>query len=91
VAPTVDLVRNHLAALQLSLIENKWMSPVDSSVLAVFSELLAAAQLLAPEGRVLQAIERPRAAVSAASLLMLVDQILVALAEPVKSDETARS
>jgi hypothetical protein len=53
------------------------MSCVDAPVLAVFNELLAAAQKLAPESQVLRAIERPRATMSAASLLMLVDQMLV--------------
>jgi hypothetical protein len=55
------------------------MSGVDPPVLAVFNELLAAAQKLAPEGRVLGAIERPSAGVRPATLLTLVDHVLVAL------------
>jgi hypothetical protein len=55
------------------------MSGVDPPVLAVFNELLAAAQKLAPEGQVLRAVERPSPAVRPATLLLLVDQMLVAL------------
>jgi hypothetical protein len=79
VTSTVDSVQNHLVALQSSLLETRWMSGVDPSVLAIFDELLAAAQTLAPEGPVLRAIQRPSVAVRPATLLMLVDQILVAL------------
>jgi hypothetical protein len=61
------------------LIENRFVSRVDAPVIAVFNELLAAAKSLAPEAPVLRAIARPSGIVKPATLLMLVDQILVAL------------
>jgi hypothetical protein len=54
-------VYDHLIALRSSLIEDKWMDRVDAPGLAVFSELLASAKKLAPDGQVLRAIEHPSA------------------------------
>jgi hypothetical protein len=72
-------VYDHLVALRSSLIEDKWMDRVDAPVLAVFSELLASAKKLAPDGQVLRAIEHPSATVRPGTLLLLVDQMLFAL------------
>lgn len=55
------------------------MIRVEAPVLAVFNELLVAAQKLAPEGQLLRAIKCPSATVKPATLLILVDQMLVAL------------
>jgi hypothetical protein len=72
-------VYDHLVAFRSGLSENIWMSRVDAPVLAVFSQLLASAKKLAPEGQVLRVIEDPGATVRPGTLLMLVDQMLVAL------------
>jgi hypothetical protein len=74
-----DPVYNHLVALRSSLSENRWMCRVEAPTLAVFNELRVAAQELAPDRQMLWTIEPPSGLVSAATLLMLVDQMLVAL------------
>jgi hypothetical protein len=71
-------VYNHLVALRSSLSENRWICRAEAPTLAVFNELRVAAQELAPDRRMLWTIEPP-SGVSAATLLMLVDQMLVAL------------
>ena len=58
------------------------MGPVDTSVLAVFNDLLATAQKAAPTQVRISAIEPPKGSARPATLLILVDQILVALASP---------
>lgn len=71
-------VYNHLVALRTSLYENRWMGRLEGPLLSVFNELLASARSLAPNDRVLRAI-KPNPVVSAAALVVLVDQMLVAL------------
>jgi hypothetical protein len=70
---------DQLVALRSSLSEHRWQSRVDQPIVNVFNELLAAAQKLSPEPEALRGIERLKVRVSAATLLMLVDQMLVAL------------
>lgn len=57
------------------------MGPVDTPVLAVFNDLLAAAQKAAPTQPRISAI-KPQKVAKPATLLILIDQILVALASP---------
>ena len=57
------------------------MGAVDTSVLAVFNDLLAAAQKAAPTQAPISAI-KPQKGARPATLLILIDQILVALASP---------
>ena len=58
------------------------MSPVGVPIIAVFNELLAEAKRLGPDHQVLGVIERHNATVSARTLLMLVDQVLLSLEQP---------
>ena len=78
-AITADRVCEHLVELRSGLVENRWSSRVDQPVVAVFSELLTSARRLAPGDLVLGAIERPTAYVRPATLMMLIDQILLVL------------
>lgn len=58
------------------------MGPVDTPVLAVFNDLLAAAQKAAPTQARISAIKPQKALAQPATLLILIDQILTALASP---------
>jgi hypothetical protein len=59
--------------------QNQWQIQVDTSVMRVFNQLLAAAKKVAPEGLAVNTIERLKSPVSAATMLVLVDQLLMAL------------
>jgi hypothetical protein len=71
----------HLCALRSSLSANLWMSPVGPPIVALFNELLAEAKRLDPGQHVLAVMERQNATVGARTLLMLVDQVLLAVAQ----------
>lgn len=58
------------------------MGPVDTPVLAVFNDLLVAAQKAAPTQAPISAIKPQKGSATPATLLVLTDQILVALASP---------
>ncbi len=74
-----DAVYDHLVELRSSLVESRWMILVDPPVLSLFNVLLENVQKLAPQGGAVGAIEQVKVPVNAATLLMLVDQLLVAL------------
>ena len=61
--------------------DNRWTGAADTSVLAVFNDLLAAAQKAVTTQDPISAI-KPQKGARPATLLILVDQILVALASP---------
>ena len=76
---SVDAVYDHLVTLRSRLLESRWMGPVDPPVMSLFNELLENVKELAPPTGALGAIERQKVPVSSETLLILVDQVLVAL------------
>jgi hypothetical protein len=76
---SADALYDHLVALRSSLVGTPSYSRIEAPVLTVFRELLIRAQATLPRHEVLRAVEPPKAGVHRDTLLLLVDQMLVAL------------